>query len=45
MDKSMKMLFIGLNDDDAATYASMLGQPGFIVSRRPFATGQLWEWK
>ena len=44
--QSMKMLFIGLNnDDDAANYTRSLGQPGFIVSRRPFATRQLWDWK
>jgi hypothetical protein len=44
--QSMKMLFIGLNnDEDAATYTQRLNQPGFIISRRPFATRQLWEWK
>jgi hypothetical protein len=44
--RSMKMLFVGLNDDeDAARYVSALNDPEFIVARRPFMTPTLWEWK
>ncbi|PZM15516.1 hypothetical protein [Rhizobium tubonense] len=44
--RSMKMLFIGLNnDEDATTYVRTIGQAGFIVGHRPLATRQLWEWK
>jgi hypothetical protein len=44
--KSMKMLFVGLNnDEDAASYTKALNQAGFIVDRRPFTSEQLWEWK
>jgi len=44
--QSMKMLFVGLNnDEDAELYTRALNQPALFVGRRPFVTQQLWEWK
>jgi hypothetical protein len=44
--QSMKMLFIGLNNDgDARAYTAALNKPEFLVNRRPFSSNQLWEWK
>ena len=44
--QSMKMLFVGLNnDEDAELYTRALNQPALFVGRRPFVAQQLWEWK
>jgi hypothetical protein len=44
--KSMRMLFVGLNnDEDAASYISALDDPGLIVAHRPYVSPALWEWK
>lgn len=43
--RSMLMVFIGFNDDaDALDFVSQNGDAG-VVTQRPFATAQSWEWK
>lgn len=44
--KSMKMIFVGVNDaDDAAAYVAAAGTPSALVSSRPHQSLRLWEWK
>jgi len=44
--KSMKMIFVGVNDaDDAAAYTAAAGVPSALVSVRPHRSAWLWEWK
>ena len=43
---SMKMIFIGVNDDaDALEYAAGMADPGLIVGTTTLSTAKLWQWK
>lgn len=44
--RSMKMIFIGVNDaEDAARYLAATGERTAVVVVRPHHSDRLWEWK